>query len=208
MSYESLRNDIINAFEERNYTGLVSQGELYSEGLQYINDLELDIVIKFPGKRSKLVGGKLNNYDYKLLLNGNSPRHIELISDLYRKSMNYPNLRHLLIDFIKDLAANGDDIDLSQYRNLEIINCGFSIEELSILIPILVLQEDLNFPRPKAGRSLIFYRYIEAILAADDNNSYDLDTVIRRTNNYGRQAPTPWPGYNNHYRDIANIDRP
>lgn len=208
MSYRSMKQNLITTFDNNDYYNLTYNRNYHHLQLPYYDSQTIKITLEYPGRRSKITNNELNNYDYRLLLNGQPPVHNFLINDLYEKSENYPNLREDLIAFLIDLAINGDDIDLSEYNELTIIDCGTSIHDLSILIPILVLQEDLNYPRPRKGRTLSFYRYIEAVFAADPENIHDLPEVQERTNNHGGGIPPLWPEYREYYLAIDNVDRP
>lgn len=208
MSYRSMKQNLINTFDDNNYYNLTYNRNYHQLQLPYYNSQTIDIVLEYPGRRSRITNNELNNYDYRLLLNGQPPVHNFLIDDLYNKSLNYPELREELINFLTDLAINGDDVDSSEYDELNNINCGISIQDLSKLIPILVLQEDLNFYKPhQHGRKLSFYRYIEAVIAADNGNEYTVQTVKDRTNNHGRRPPNLWEEYENYYTDVVNIRR-
>ncbi|EHK2334484.1 hypothetical protein KCK34_000912 [Clostridium perfringens] len=208
MSYQSLTQQLINTFNSNNYINLVRNNNYHNCTIHFNNEPNFQVLLYYPGYRSKIVNNNINNYDYRLSLNGQPPCHTNIVRDLYDKSVEHPDLRPILINFLIELANEGDDINLNNYANLNIFNNGYTIQQLKTLIPILVLQEDFNFPRPRKGRTLPFCRYIEAVLAADTRNNYTLNDVLNRTNNHRGGVPIPWPEYTRYYNLINNITRP
>lgn len=66
---------------------------------------------------------------------------------------------------------------------------NYTMTELAVALTWIVLQEDINYPRPRfEGRQMPFYRYVEAIALADPNiqTNYDIIEVANRTVSHTR----------------------
>ncbi len=190
MSYLSMRQELLRVFHQNNFEGVWQIGEEQKAAnrgrnpniniLQYNvpNNSNLDLVINFPGMKTKR-----NNfgfvYDYRVDLNGIAISHANIILDLYNKSSQIPENTDWLIDFLIDLATNGDEYIRLNHQKLidyefstpdeELINYvdkvhrnlnknfqragnknwNYTIDQLAHLIMWIVLQEDINYPMPR-----------------------------------------------------------
>lgn len=227
LPYVTLERKLIKRFNENNF--IDCHNKKIQKYLPVKNKYGFSMKIYYPGYKTKIQGGKVTSYDYRVELNNIAVSHVNIVVDLYAKSVQAPHLRKDLEEFIIDLGKHGLSVDmkkfleLSKYRfqppNEDILNSVndihkklekiyliqgnknkcYSIEELSLLIPLIVMQEDINYPMPTyQGRRMSFYRYIEAI----NSNSEDiLEEVIRRTLSHGR--PQLWEDIN--YKEIIEL---
>ncbi|MDU1311476.1 MULTISPECIES: hypothetical protein [Clostridium] len=197
-------------------------------GLEVNNDLDIKIV--FPGYKTKVSGDKVEKYDYRVDYNDIPVSHVNIVIDFYNKVVQAPHLKSKLEEFIIDLAIKGSNInrdiylELERFRflppNVELLqkvkllhnkigkkylfegnyNKNYSIDELSKLITLIVMQEDINYPMPRyEGRRMSFYRYLEAIHCVDINKK--IDEVILRALSHTR--PKLWNEID--YSKIRNI---
>lgn len=160
MSYVTMREDLIEEFDRNNFGGNINN--IHAFEYMYNNNDGCYINILYPGYNA----GRKNTYDYKVEYNGQALSHSDIVRDLYNKSIQAPDLRNELENFIVDLAFNGDDVNLNGYPNIRDFNWngGLPINNIHSLVPILTLQDDINFPRPEfLGRRMCFYRYLEGI---------------------------------------------
>lgn len=141
--------------------------------LPSLNTLE----IKYPGRKN---GG----LDYRLSLNNFSVRHTDLVRIIYNLSNS--GFQREALDFLVDINRNG----LHANHNLplprvNIENLQLNPEQLKTLIFWVTLQENFNYPAPKLGIRMPFYRYIEAIIAQVQPDLLSLDNVLYRTDYRG-----------------------
>ncbi|WP_195945398.1 hypothetical protein [Paraclostridium bifermentans] len=196
MSYATIKQGLIQEFNQNNF--MENKYNIYKFKFNYYGGAK-NIDVRYPGKRAKK-----GVYDYRVEFDEAALSHGDIARDLYNKSMQDPNLRDELEDFIVDLAFNGDDVDLNNYTNLVNYNWngGLSIEDLYNLLPVLTLQDDINFPIANRflGRRMCFYRYIEGIRCMENN--VPINRVIYLANQRGVRNDRQ-QGYK--YRGIENI---
>jgi hypothetical protein len=142
------------------------------------NNHNLNLTINYPGMKS--TRNKYGFvYDYRVDMNGVAISHANIIVDLYNKSLQLPGDTGILVNFLYDLAVNGDGYSQATHKKLsnedfthpseEIINYvntvhrnlgkvypqtgnrnwNYSIDQLAHLIMWIVLQEDINYPMPR-----------------------------------------------------------
>ena len=180
------------------------------------------LTINFPGlKTYRKKDGSLV-YDYRVSLNGVAISHANIVLDLYNKSKQHPSIIKLLYKLLDDVERNAYDYKKESYIGLEHMsfqapseelisklneqhlsknkifrqdgnaNWNYSLDELTFVIMWIVLQEDINYPRPRyQGRQMPFYRYVEAIALNDDSveTNYTLSDVIDRTLQHDKVPP-------------------
>ncbi|EGT3614304.1 hypothetical protein E5N06_13325 [Clostridium perfringens] len=207
--------NFIKHWEDYKRTG--NRKEINSQ--RKIVNTDLKLSINFPGYKTIQKHKKLI-YDYRVDLNNIPISHTNIVIDIYNKCNQAPYLSNNLYRFLLDVSENALNTNLKNYNELLNFNFiapstmllnraerkhrnlnkyfnrtanswNYSIEELKYLISYIVLQEDINYPMPKYnGRRMSFYRYIEAIICANNNNNYTLENVIERTLSHSR--PTLW----------------
>ena len=123
-----------------------------------------------------LYPGRINNHgDYRLEFNGRAVSHPDIVRSVY------------------DCTLRGNGLNANSNFNVDIYvnNNQLSLAEFKQLAYWIVLQEDINFPRPqKMGVRMPLIRYIEGAISALHPNLLSLNEVINRTNNHGR-PPQP-----------------
>ncbi|PHC09926.1 hypothetical protein COE99_09460 [Bacillus toyonensis] len=142
----------------------------------------LDIVLLYPGR--------INNHgDYRLEFNGNALSHPDIVEAVHDcTSQGHGNI---ITNFLVDLYINGLNANSNFNININVKNHQLNLDEFKQLVYWIVLQEDINFPRPRyMGVRMPLIRYIEGAISALHPNLLSLDDVIRRTNNHGR-PPQP-----------------
>lgn len=200
------------------------------------NDYNLQLTVNFPGYKTSLNRLNNLVYDYRVDLNSIPISHVNIIVDLYNKAVQAPNIINSLLDLLIRLAYAGDDCNINNsiYINNLLINppsqnllqsisqthrrlrktfqqrgnenWNYSIEQLATLIPLIVLQEDINYPMPRyEGRRMAFYRYLEAIYCAQNTSEHDIEEVIERA--LSHQRPQLWQNHINYKQitDLANL---
>jgi hypothetical protein len=131
-----------------------------------------DILINYPGY--KKVG------DYRLEINGKTPKHREICYDLYKlictDNRYYSELNDMLLN--------------TYYQGTRILNPNMYIRYLQYLIYWITLQEEINYPRESgcAGINLAYCRFFEAIYAIR-TDKYTICDVYNRCDNHGVQKP-------------------
>ena len=200
MNYNQLEEYVLKIFKDGNfikhwedYKRTGNRKEINSQ--RKIVNTDLKLSINFPGYKTTQKHKKLI-YDYRVDLNNIPISHTNIVIDIYNKCNQAPYLSNNLYRFLLDVSENALNTNLKNYNELLNFNrtansWNYSIEELKYLISYIVLQEDINYPMPKYnGRRMSFYRYIEAIICANNNNNYTLENVIERTLSHSR--PTLW----------------
>jgi hypothetical protein len=202
MTYSDIEKRLKVIFNENNFFELVQAGDKNTQQLPIKNDEGINLVINYPSYKSKAP-----YYDYRVDLNGIAISHTNIITDLYNKSSQHPEIISDLLDFLYKLYAKpyGDYQNYQHIDRLKIFdvsnelketvnrahngknypiegnNHNFSIAELALIITIIVLQEDINYPNG-LGRKMSFDRYIESIAINDIDirTPYSLSDVIQR----------------------------
>jgi hypothetical protein len=140
-----------------------------------------DLVLLFPGR--------LNNGDYKLVFNGRALTHIDIVRAVHECTIRGNG--KIITEFLVDLYKNGLNANDNHNISLMVNRTLLSLKEFKILIYWIVLQEDINYPRPRnMGVRMPITRYIEGAIAAIHPDILSLDIVLSRTNNHGRR-PDP-----------------
>lgn len=229
MCYNNLKNYLLNNFENNDFINLWKQRKINQNSIEVHNNFNLNLSVAFPGYKTDY---KYNHivYDYRVDLNRIAISHANIVTDIYNKCVQAPHLIHDIYNFLIDLAYNGLNVNLNRYPQLlnyrfqppnnelltEVENghngkyynrlansWNYSFEELSSIIPYIVLQEDINYPMPRfSGRRMSFYRYVEAIFCSL-NNQYSIRHAINRTLSHSR--PQLWMEFNDYYQPITNI---
>lgn len=139
------------------------------------------IVLYYPGKKKP--------GDYKLEFNGKIVYHKDIAEAIYELS---PEYSFELIEFITNLYNDGLDAEYSSRlpETIMILNHSINFEEFKYLIFFTILQEDINYPRPRwQGIKLPLHRFIEAAIAGYQPNVIKKEEVINRINNHGGGIP-------------------
>ena len=207
--YNKLEKELVEIFNKNDFLGAFKSKQ--KKVLKFNNKYNYNLRIVYPGYKTKVEEDKVKAYDYRVDYNGVPVSHVNLVVDLYNKIVQAPQFKDKLELFIKQIAINGMNINLEQYKEIELYNfvppsknllekvnfihkklekkylieCNigknYSLRELSILIPLIVLQEDINYPMPiYEGRRMSFYRYLEAIYGVD------IEILIKRTLSHSR----------------------
>ncbi|MFW6008466.1 MAG: hypothetical protein ACOCP8_04280 [archaeon] len=232
MSYKKMRKQLLKHFEENNFKEEYKNNNINENQYYVPNKYNLDLVINFPGYKTKRKKGYWY-YDYRVDLNNTPISHVNIIIDLYNKAIQLDDIT-ILYDFLIDIAHQGDDFNRKNYLKLDNINFSppsqellgiankvyndknkhfdysgnenwnYSIDELSHLIMWIVLQEDINYPMDKnfSGRRMSFYRYLEAIYTSKSNNK-KINKVIKRAIKHGK--PNLWKNENINYQPIIEL---
>lgn len=188
---------------------------------QVPNQYNFNLTVNFPGYKTEINRYGNFVYDYRVSLNNIPISHVNIIVDLYNKAKQAPEIINLLSNYLISIAQAGDELNLANFNNIHDmifnvpnqnllqyvaqihndmnknylyrgnLNWNYTLEELSILIPLIVLQEDINYPMPRfEGRRMSFYRYLEALYCAGNNAQHNLGEVIKRALSHRR--PTLW----------------
>ncbi|OKO50941.1 hypothetical protein ABH17_026830 (plasmid) [Bacillus toyonensis] len=144
----------------------------------------LDLVLLYPGR--------INNHgDYRLEFNGNPLSHPDIVEAVHNYARQGHGHGNIITSFLVDLYKNGLNANSNFNININVKNHQLNLDEFKQLVYWIVLQEDINFPRPRyMGVKRPLIRYIEGAISALHSNLLSLDDVIRRTNNHGRR-PQP-----------------
>ncbi|HDR4895648.1 hypothetical protein OCB14_15225 [Bacillus cereus] len=142
----------------------------------------LNLVLLYPGR--------INNHgDYRLEFNSNALSHPEIVEAVHDCTSRGHGI--IITNFLVDLYINGLNANSNFNININVKNHQLNLDEFKQLVYWIVLQEDINFPRPRyMGVRMPLIRYIEGAISALHPNLLSLDEVIRRTNNHGRR-PQP-----------------
>jgi len=173
---------------------------------KYYQELEVlssdkKIAIRFPGYKTKR--DKSDYCVYLVDVNGEHPvSHVEIMRDLYAKT-NVQNYE-LLIRYIEDVAVYGKEINIP-YSLYQMDTGGFTFEELTLLMFYIAIQEDINYPMPRfMGRTMCYFRYLEAIYCKVNNNHSLEDAIKKAIKRYGPPAPN-WNDVGNLYNVVSQI---
>ncbi|PGZ14681.1 hypothetical protein [Bacillus cereus] len=137
-----------------------------------------------------LYPGRINNHgDYRLEFNGRAVSHPDIVRSVYDCTLRGHG--RIITNFLVDLYINGLNANSNFNVDIYVNNNQLSLAEFKQLAYWIVLQEDINFPRPqKMGVRMPLIRYIEGAISALHPNLLSLNEVINRTNNHGR-PPQP-----------------
>jgi hypothetical protein len=212
--YEFLSAYLLNKFEKMSFLKTWIDGEKekkrnnsrYNPKVNTLsfpvkNKYDLDLVISFPGYKTKIENNKVT-YDYRVSLNNVAISHANIIVDLFNKATQLKEKASILNHYLFDLARNGYNYNREKYLILDEIiinppsdilinkvqsihydigkkfgiqgnrNWNYTLDELSYVIMFIVLQEDINYPPPTyLGRKMPFSRYLEAVYLAQYPNN-------------------------------------
>ena len=88
--------------------------------------------------------------------------------------------------FLVDLYNNGLNANSNYNFTINVNHTNLTINQFKHLVYWLILQEDINYPRPRfKGIKLPLTRYIEGAIAAIHPELLPLKQVMSRTNNHG-----------------------
>lgn len=151
-----------------------------------------DIILHYPGKKN-------NGIDYLLRLNEKIVYHSHIANVLY--TYGQQGYTNGLVDFLVNLYENGlvANHENNLPENITILDENLTFEEFKHLVYFTILQEDINYPRPRFyGIAMPLIRFLEAIIASEQPELIDLPTVIQRINNHGGPPPRPFAHANLH----------
>lgn len=131
--------------------------------------------------------GRLRNHgDYRLELNGVAVTHPDIVVAVHDCTIQGNG--RVITNFIVDLYRNGLNANTNFNISINVKGTQLNLNEFKHLVYWIVLQEDINFPRPqKMGVRMPLVRYIEGAIAATHPQILSLHSVIFRTNNHGRR---------------------
>lgn len=137
-----------------------------------------------------LYPGRINNHgDYRMEFYGDPLSHPDIVKAVHDCTLDGHGI--IITNFLVDLYINGLNANSNFNININVKNHQLNLDEFKQLVYWIVLQEDINFPRPRyMGVRMPLIRYIEGAISALHPNLLSLDDVIRRTNNHGR-PPQP-----------------
>lgn len=151
--------------------------QLYAQFFYPIPTLN-PLKIEYPGYKN-------NGLDYRLSLNNFNIPHTEIVRVIYNLSTS--NYHHEITEFLIDINQNG--LLANHNRTLPIVQIAgisLNVEQFKALIFWVTLQENFNYPAPKLGIRMPFYRYIEAVIAARHPDLITLQAVLYRTGYKGK----------------------
>ncbi|MGK9185337.1 hypothetical protein KXS12_24265 [Priestia filamentosa] len=135
--------------------------------------------------------GYLKPGDYKLEFNGKSIKHEDIVLVIYQLTQS--GYGQFITCFLVDLYRKGLNANSSFNFFINVNGQSLSLTKFKYLVYWLILQEDINFPRPNnIGIRMPLIRYIEGAIAAEHPNLLPLSTVIKRTSKHG--GP-PYPAF-------------
>lgn len=137
-----------------------------------------------------LYPGRINNHgDYRMEFNGRALSHPDIVKAVHNCTLSGNG--KIITNFLVDLFNNGLNANSDFNITIEVNGLMLTLEEFKYLAYWIVLQEDINYPRPqKMGVRMPIIRYIEGAIAALHPHLISLSEVIIRTNNHGR-PPKP-----------------
>lgn len=133
MSYQTMKNSLIKAFEQGNFLENYYKKKFNVEHIPILNlNNGTHIYITYPGIKTKVKSVKYNNvkrkhiiYDYRVNLRNRyidtALTHVNIIIDLYNKQLQLGD-SSILFDLLLDIARNGDDYNRKFYTLLDTLN--------------------------------------------------------------------------------------
>lgn len=135
-----------------------------------------------------LYPGKLNKGDYRLELDGHALSHTDIVKAVHDCAI--AGNGEQITNILADVYVNGLNANTNYDFSITVANTELSIIEFKELVYWLVLQEDINYPRPRyMGVKMPIIRYIEGAIAAEHPTLLPLQDVYTRTNNHGGPPP-------------------
>lgn len=143
-----------------------------------------DLVLLYPGRIK-------NRGDYRLELNYKAISHTDIVEAVHVCTLSGNGL--VITNFLVDLYKNGLNASINSNIYITVKEHKLNLEQFKYLIYWLILQEDINYPRPtKMGIRMPLIRYIEGAISALHPNLISLKEVFLRTNNHGRRPDSPF----------------
>lgn len=162
---------------------------------------DLKLAIRYPGYKTTQT--KCDYCVYLVDESGEHPiSHVEVMHDLYNKTTihNFEYMR----SYIEGVAIKGKNVEIPSLL-LSDLGDGFSFEVLTDLMVYIAIQEDINYPMPRyLGRTMCFFRYLEAIYCKVNNNHFLEEAIEKATRRGGPPAPN-WSDVGNLYDVVAGI---
>lgn len=156
---------------------------------KYANQFSPDS--KYPNLKLFYPGKLQSQGDYKLEFYNTPLTHPDIVRAIYQFSLGGHG--QFIANLLVDIYKNGLKSIHNSNHQIVINNLTIDMDEFKHLVYWIVLQEDINFPRPTyKGVNMPFWRYIEGIVAAEHPDLINIDQVIRRTNNHGAPPPLPF----------------
>lgn len=204
MSFETMKKQLLQEFRKNKdvWSDCVDNGR-QKHSQKFIIDEPRKLSIAYPGYNTTRRKDGSIVYDYRVDFGGYTITHVNIIEYLHhRVNIQSDSKKQLfanrLIEFLIELAKEGNSIEPKSFNDL------LQIEDLTLLIPWIALQEDINHPMTelrkdgkfKEGRRMSFKRYIESVYSAiaEDQGNYSLAQVIKRAEiRPGDRMPKDWP---------------
>lgn len=158
------------------------------------------IVLSYPGKKN---GG----VDYLLRLNEKIVYHSHIAEVFY--NLGEQGLGEAAANFITNFYNDGLNADhiTNLPETVRLLDEDLTFEQFKHLIYYTILQEDINYPRPRYfGLCMPLIRFTEAIIAGEQNNIITFQEVVNRINNHGGPPPRAinHPALNTHFIETFN----
>ena len=130
--------------------------------------------------------GKLSKGDYKLNFVGKPLSHTDIVRDIYTFVLSNNENQLLRANYITNLLADifedGRSAETNFLYSIRVNGQMLNMHQFKELVYWIVLQEDINYPRPKyMGVKLPLIRYIEAAISAIHPEIITIDGVLGRT---------------------------
>lgn len=145
------------------------------------------LLLEYPGRLDK-------KGDYRLKYNNCIIKHTDIVCAIYEFVKQGGNNGLVITNFIVNLYKYGLNANTNTTCNkIKFKSEYLSLNELKHLLYWLVLQEDINYPRPqRMGVRMPLIRYIESAMSALHPNLLPIEEVLKRTNNHGSRPPNPF----------------
>lgn len=227
---QQIMEQFSNNFEELYFKNMINEGKFKPETPSMT---ELDISYpgyKTALKNANIIYDfRVNLYkDKKIYL----PTHANIILDIYNKALHHNAniIENLIYDIAtkgndidiekykdidnKDMPLVSEDVflvadvvhnSLNKNFNRDNNSWNYTIGELSFLVMWIALQEEINYPIEEGndGLRMPFYRYLEAIHSAKNQDLEELAEVIKRS--LVHYKPTLWDKDDLNYKPIQEI---
>lgn len=149
-----------------------------------------------------LYPGKLTKGDYRLELDGHALSHTDIVKAVHDCTIAGNGAQ--ITNILANVYVNGLNANTNYHFSITVANTKLSISKFKELVYWLVLQEDINYPRPRyMGVKMPIIRYIEGAIAAEQPTLLSLQDVYTRTNNHGGPPPQAFDHQNlhQHFKD-------
>lgn len=173
----------------------------YSNSFFPAQKLLPELVLLYPGRIP-------NKGDYRLEFHGAALSHTDVVRAVHEFTLSEDRNGQIITNFLVDLYQNGLDANSNTNSSITVTNQSLTLEQFKHLVYWLVLQEDINYPRPKhMGIRMPIIRYIEGAVAALHPNLLTLQQVLNRTNNHGGPPPQAFNNPELHQYLIHNLNQ-